>query len=93
MRNKQSEQIREKDPFADKVKCGECKHWIDRSDAQIVLMYIPWKIEAFFCPMHKKPYSSMYIAGTFGVQKHTYYGTVAMDEAGTPAGYKKIEKK
>ncbi len=45
------------DPFADKVKCEECKHWIDKKDASSV-SYFSWTRETnWYCPMHKKPYT------------------------------------
>ncbi len=80
------------DPFKDKVKCTECKHWIDKSDASSVLhrggiyysQFIDW-----YCPMHKKPYTRYIMA----FPNNLYYGEVRMEEDGTPVGYKKIDKK
>lgn len=51
--------FKQKDPFEDKVKCDECKHWIDKRDAKIVRRtYEGWHDlgEEIYCPMHKKSY-------------------------------------
>lgn len=54
------------DPFADKVKCVECKFYLDKSDAQKVEVFqepyygiAGWddgERVIYFCPAHKKPY-------------------------------------
>lgn len=76
------------DPFKDRVKCQECKHWIDRSDASIVKTVSSWGIhEYWYCPMHKKSYNSFFS----GHPKNIYFGEVQMEEDGTPVGY--IRKK
>lgn len=48
----------------EQVKCEECKHYIDDSDAQKVLRGRMWNHQAdkmqdyfkYYCPMHRKPY-------------------------------------
>lgn len=75
------------DPFKDKVKCEECKHYIDKSDASSVKSVDMFGVNTdWYCPMHKKPYSS-YISAT---PENLYYGEIRMKEDGTPVGYKKI---
>jgi len=48
----------------ERVKCGECKHWIDKSDAQFVDVYPFYESTneldcAYYCPMHKKPFDAI----------------------------------
>lgn len=83
------------DPFKDKVKCDECRCWIDKKDAQKVEYYndgycggfYPYH-EFFYCQSHKKPYSKKKLinTGTRGTseQKVMYFGEVEMDENGNP---------
>lgn len=73
------------DPFKDKVKCHECKHWIDKSDAHKVEVNSYYAVTEYYCPMHKKPYTRK-ISCMYPV---SYYGEVGMDEDGTPIGYTK----
>lgn len=83
------------DPFADKVKCDECKHWIDKSDAQEVhVMNSPWRdgnTLEYFCPQHKKNYTKKRVWG-YGINNE-YYQTMVVSEDGTPVGYEKIKEK
>lgn len=39
------------------VKCDECKHYVDREDAQTVEVLTMFRREQWtFCPMHKREY-------------------------------------
>lgn len=78
------------DPFVDKVKCEECKHWIDRDDASKVKAHhlLSRPFDEWYCPMHKKPYDEK----TTYIYPHRYYGRVEMEEDGTPVGYIKKPK-
>lgn len=80
------------DFFEDKVKCDECKHWIDKYDASSVdagyNMWLGLTI-LWYCPMHKKPYSRFISAQP----ENLYFGEVQMDKDGTPIGYEKIKEK
>jgi len=81
-----------KDPFEDKVKCEECKHWIDKSDAQevanlrLVHFWPGSRTSSYYCPLHKKPYEKILSPGI-------YTKKMLVDENGTPIGYKKIKTK
>lgn len=80
------------DFFVDKVKCDTCKHWIDKEDAQNVWhygAYIIGRIDNWYCPEHKKPYTHYF----FGNPTSLYFGEVSMSEDGTPTGYIKKPKK
>lgn len=74
-----------KDPFADKVKCTECSHYVDKSDAQVVALFGYYGSKVYYCPMHKKPYSRMDAWG--GTVR--YYGEVEMTKEGKPIAPKK----
>ena len=73
------------------VKCDECKHIIEKEDAQCVItkdIYSPSYIltsSNYYCPMHKKPYSR--IVDRIG---ESYYAELEVSEDGTPVGYTKI---
>lgn len=74
------------DPFKDKGKCDECKHWLDKYDLQVVKVYSNYgSYESRFCPLHKKPYSRRESSG--GRQR--YFGELEITEDGEPVGYKK----
>lgn len=78
------------DPFKGKVKCQECKHYIDKSDAQkISYISMYGGREFFYCPMHKKPYDEY---TCFRMNTH-YYRKLLVNEEGEPIGYKKVEEK
>jgi len=78
------------DPFADKVKCNECKLWVDKSDASKVRhLGLFGEVVEWYCPTHKKPYTSYIVA----MPSNLYYGEVRMEADGTPIGYKKIVQK
>lgn len=89
---KEKEEV--KDQFADKVKCEDCKHWVDKSECQEVEnehrdfdFYANGKRDYFYyCPMHKKPYDSIYKIVTIW----NYYKKMEVDENGEPIGYQKI---
>ncbi len=73
------------DPFADKVKCDECKHWIDRSDAQIIDTHTGFgSYTRCFCPMHRKPYTRVH-----NYTELVYFAELRVNEDGTPYGYVK----
>jgi len=87
----------EKKAEEEQVKCEECKHWIDRKDAQeitrdrysSILFYLmsgerePDRAY-YYCAMHKRPYES--IIGS------SYYKNIEVDETGVPTGYVKKNK-
>lgn len=76
------------DPFADKVKCGQCKCWVDKSDAsQVTCFGLFGIVVQWYCPTHKKPYSWY----TQGTPTNSYYGEVSMTADGVPVGYKKTK--
>jgi hypothetical protein len=85
---------KQKDPFADKVKCEVCKHWIDKVDAQKVKKVWEGRYsttdDLFYCPEHKRPYDKMFTSlCSIGI---TYFKTMIVSEDGTPVGYKKIKE-
>jgi len=72
------------------VKCEECKHLIERSDAQEIKVAYSWSRDKgvyYYCPMHKKSYDRV-LEGFWGI---LYFGEVEMDKNGTPIGYTKIQ--
>lgn len=78
------------DPFADKVKCYECKLWTDKTDASKVSgLGMFGLINDWYCPTHKKPYTRIIRASPNSL----YFGEVLMEEDGTPVGYQKIKPK
>jgi len=79
---------------SEQVKCEECKHWVDTSDAHMVRRYSPLGMfEQYYCPMHKKPYNEV-IVGFFPYSEGAwYFGRVKMTEDGTPVGYVKQKSK
>jgi hypothetical protein len=79
------------DPFKNKVKCEECKHYIDKSDAQEVKIFtsILWDVNyKFYCPMHRRPYSR--IDKYLGLRR--YFNEMEVTEEGEPIGYIKKSK-
>jgi len=78
------------DPFADKVKCYECRHWIDKSDAQKVEASGFYDGDRWYCQLHKKPYSRVRTYA-FADLATRFFGEVEMNKDGTPIGYKKIK--
>jgi len=71
------------DTFADKVKCAECKHWIDKSDSFPVTVNAPFADSVqHYCPMHKKPYDEVWYS-SFALPA-VYYGRTKMTSDGTP---------
>ena len=56
---------------SEKVKCDECKHWVDKEDAQEITHesyyddFFSQQTIDYYCPMHKKPYEVVksYIGG------------------------------
>ncbi len=87
-----------KDPFADKVKCGTCKHWIDKVDAQEITVSTIFGVgfKTYFCPMHKLPYTiarHYFTGGDLGGKSYIkYYVELEVSKDGTPVGYTKIKK-
>lgn len=83
------------DPFANKVKCEECKHWIDKIDAQEVIQRDMPNISLFlfdsgisklyYCPKDRKPYEEHDARA-----KDSYYKKIEVTVEGIPVGYKKI---
>lgn len=74
-------------PFADKVKCDECRCWLDKNDAHKVNMYhFIGHTELYFCGAHRKPYNEKVHNGIDGIQ---YFGRMRMNEDGTPYTGKK----
>lgn len=73
------------DPFKDKVKCGECRCWIDKSDASVV----DWNgySSDYYCPTHAKPYERV-LCDHFGSVVR-YYSSIEVTREGTPVGYVK----
>lgn len=75
-----------KDPFEGKVKCDECKHYIDRYDAQKVTIdsYMCGRSEICYCPVHKKPYDQIDRYSNIPI----YYKTMMrVSEEGIPIGF------
>ena len=82
------------DPFKDKVKCRECRCWLDKSDSHEVDVCYGMDTQ-YYCHAHKKPYSRIILPGWYGVLGDSaprYFGEVQMTEGGIPVGYKKIIK-
>ncbi len=78
--------------FTDKVKCGECRCWLDKSDAFPVDVNVGLVVIYYCCP-HKKPYRRVLTSGMFGESRIKYFGEVEMDSMGMPIGFKKEETK
>lgn len=84
------------DPFKDKVKCEECKHYVDKSDAQEMktgskLDFIGDDLRrvteyVYYCPLHKRKYDRK----SSGWCGSYYYKEMSVDENGEPIGYTKI---
>ena len=79
-------------PFTDKVKCDECKCWLDKDDAYMVEDVIPspsfystygYSIILYYCNTHKKPYIK-----TKGTDK---WAMIKVDDNGEPIVYKKVK--
>lgn len=69
MWNKLDHEIIEKcpDPFKDKVKCAECRCWLDKSDAYKVENYgFYGSYDEYFCRTHKKPYNEWTVLNIAG---------------------------
>jgi len=77
-----------KDPFEDKVKCEECKHWIDKSDGQRIEDSSDY---LWYCPEHRKPYESVRYHYEFNMRVPSFYKKMEVDEHGEPVGYKKVK--
>lgn len=60
------------------VKCEECKHYVDKEDAQEV--FYGYRNSIFFCPMHKKPYDEM----LYGANYKYIKAQIRVDENGKP---------
>lgn len=77
------------DPFKNKVKCEECKHWVDKTDASVVSYSGSFGYYySYFCSMHKKPYTRTITA----FPRNLFFGEVLMEQDGTPVGYEKIKE-
>ena len=80
-----------KNCFEDKVKCEECKHWIDKGDAQRievrVLYHFDENSDEFYCNMHKKKYDRKIIS----TSNISYFKEISVNENGEPIGYTKIK--
>lgn len=83
-----------KNPFKNKVKCEECKLWLDKEDAYVVkhdtlnLFYSNLFLTLYYCPKDKKPYTrSKYVS----FENNKYYAELEVEKDGTPVGYKKIK--
>lgn len=53
------------------IKCDECKHYVDKSDCQVVEVHSAYSIigeisvrEEYYCKLCRKPYD--YVQGRFG---------------------------
>lgn len=78
-----------KNPFEGKVKCNECAHWIDETDAQKVSVDASYNSYVrTYCPLHRRAYSRMSVYGMSVI----YFAEVSVSEDGTPIGYKKLGK-
>lgn len=45
------------EPAPTQVKCDECKHYVDRADAQFVELVGKYGYsKLMYCPMHRRPY-------------------------------------
>lgn len=76
------------DPFKNKVKCEECKHYVDKYDAQEIKentrsLYWDGTKTLYYCPMHRKPYQRVRHS-SYGT---SYYAEVQVEEDGTPLGF------
>lgn len=77
-------------PFANKVKCNECKAWIDKTDASTVKSFgLFGETADYYCPVHKKPYARYILA----YPNNIYFAEIEVDEDGVPVGYKKVNHK
>ena len=80
------------DCFEGKVKCSECKCWLDKKDAHLVtnesylIGYGKW--EDYYCQAHKPKFSKT----AYLNRVNHYYREVETDFKGEPLGYKKIER-
>lgn len=69
------------DPFKDKVKCEECKCWLDKYDAKKLTVYgVFGKYENLYCKSHAPKYDEMH---TFSPDI-TYFGRCEVSKDGTP---------
>ena len=88
----------------EKVKCEDCKHYIDKGDAQRVVNNCLFQT-VYYCPMHKRPYdmieegfvqdklsfphNSLAMSHTIGQWEKVYYKLVPA----VPEYYEKIKYK
>ena len=79
-------------PFADKVKCEECKCWLDKSDAiPVDTSTIYGNGALYYCCSHKKKYKKVIY---LDVPPYIIYiGEIQVDDSGEPIGYKKMASK
>lgn len=77
-------------------KCDDCKHMIQREDAQ----FIKGDAKQVFCPEHKKNYEFSELileySGSWrfpSIKGVRFYSKIEVSKDGTPIGYKKIDKK
>lgn len=88
--------FKQKDPFEDKVKCYECKHWIDKSDAQVVGFTRVYSFndrydcKIYFCPMHKKSCDRIF---QNNCTTKRYFKTIPAHEIEVDEHGKEIKKK
>lgn len=82
------------DPFANKVKCETCKHWLDKDDTKKVPVFYShngyeiFQDNLYYCPEHKKHYEKKVLSK----DKYRFYNLLEVDLNGNPIGYKKIKE-
>jgi hypothetical protein len=78
----------QKDCFANKVKCQECKCWLDECDAYKTELKVPYSLSTrseFYCFPHRKKYNEIHYHEDYPeVSNLKYFGSVEMDEEGNP---------
>ena len=73
------------DQFADKVKCDDCRCWMDKSDAKRLEVSADWLVyDEYYCQAHKKPYSrtKRYYLKDTAIWK--FFAEVEVNESGVP---------
>lgn len=73
------------DPFEDKVKCEECKCWLDIEDSQAIRANYG---QVYYCGVHRKSYSRIVSDNPFRTNNR-YFREIECDKDGNPIGYKK----
>ena len=81
--------FRRKEQEQEQVKCRTCKHYVDRFDAQEVIMkklYWLGEYKVYFCPLHIVPYEKIVCDSALidGSITNRYFKMCEVDEKGKP---------